>query len=38
MKLTIHRGSKEIGGIKAKLGIDLNDYFKHTDLMYDCWR
>lgn len=24
--------------IKAKLGIDLNDYFKHTDLMYNCWK
>jgi len=24
--------------IRAKLGIDLNDYFRHTDLMYDCWR
>jgi uncharacterized protein len=24
--------------IKARLGVDLSRYFKHTDLMYDCWR
>jgi uncharacterized protein YprB with RNaseH-like and TPR domain len=24
--------------IRAKLGLDLRACFKHTDLMYDCWR
>ena len=24
--------------INAKLGVNLNECFKHTDLMYDCWR
>ena len=24
--------------IKVKLGVNLTDCFKHTDLMYDCWR
>lgn len=34
-----YNGSRfDIPFIKAKLGIDLNDYFKHTDLMYDCWK
>ncbi len=23
--------------LKAKLGIDLKEKFKHTDLMYNCW-
>jgi uncharacterized protein YprB with RNaseH-like and TPR domain len=34
-----YNGSRfDLPFIKAKLGIDLKDYFKHTDLMYDCWR
>jgi uncharacterized protein YprB with RNaseH-like and TPR domain len=24
--------------IAARLGVDLRACFKHTDLMYDCWR
>jgi uncharacterized protein YprB with RNaseH-like and TPR domain len=24
--------------IKAKFAVDLKQSFKHTDLMYDCWR
>jgi uncharacterized protein len=24
--------------IREKLGIDLNAHFRHTDLMYDCWK
>ena len=24
--------------IREKLGVDLNDYCTHKDLMYDCWR
>ena len=24
--------------IEAKLGIDVTDYVKHRDLMYDCWQ
>jgi hypothetical protein len=24
--------------IKKRLNLDLNLYFKHRDLMYDCWR
>jgi uncharacterized protein YprB with RNaseH-like and TPR domain len=34
-----YNGSRfDLPFIKAKLGIDLKDYFKHNDLMYDCWR
>jgi uncharacterized protein YprB with RNaseH-like and TPR domain len=34
-----YNGSRfDLPYIKTKLGIDLNDFFKHTDLMYDCWR
>ena len=34
-----YNGSRfDLPFIKTKLGIDLNDYFRHTDLMYDCWR
>ena len=34
-----YNGSRfDLPFIKAKLGIDLNGCFKHTDLMYDCWR
>ena len=34
-----YNGSRfDLPFIEAKLGIDLKDRFKHTDLMYDCWR
>ncbi|MHC4124083.1 MAG: ribonuclease H-like domain-containing protein [Planctomycetota bacterium] len=34
-----YNGSRfDLPFIKAKLRIDLKDCFKHTDLMYDCWR
>ena len=34
-----YNGSRfDLPFIKAKLGINLNKCFKHTDLMYDCWR
>ncbi|GAF98627.1 unnamed protein product [marine sediment metagenome] len=34
-----YNGSRfDLPFIKTKLGIDLKDSFKHTDLMYDCWR
>lgn len=34
-----YNGSRfDLPFIKAKLGVDLNVCFKHTDLMYDCWR
>ncbi|MHC4106222.1 MAG: ribonuclease H-like domain-containing protein [Planctomycetota bacterium] len=34
-----YNGSRfDLPFIKAKLGIDLKQCFKHTDLMYDCWR
>ena len=34
-----YNGSRfDLPFIKAKLRIDLKEYFKHTDLMYDCWR
>jgi uncharacterized protein YprB with RNaseH-like and TPR domain len=34
-----YNGSRfDLPFIKAKLGTDLNNSFKHTDLMYDCWR
>jgi uncharacterized protein YprB with RNaseH-like and TPR domain len=34
-----YNGSRfDLPFIKAKLGIDLNDSFRHIDLMYDCWR
>jgi len=34
-----YNGSRfDLPFINAKLGIDLNRLFKHTDLMYDCWR
>ena len=33
-----YNGSRfDLPFIKTKLGIDLNDYFRHTDLMYDYW-
>ena len=34
-----YNGSRfDLPFIKAKLGVDLKPCFKHTDLMYDCWR
>jgi len=34
-----YNGSRfDLPFIRAKLGLDLRGYFKHTDLMYDCWR
>ena len=34
-----YNGSRfDLPFIKAKLTVDLKQSFKHTDLMYDCWR
>jgi len=34
-----YNGSRfDLPFIKAKLAVDLKQSFKHTDLMYDCWR
>ncbi|UCC97021.1 MAG: ribonuclease H-like domain-containing protein [Phycisphaerales bacterium] len=34
-----YNGSRfDLPFIKARLGVDLKACFKHTDLMYDCWR
>ena len=34
-----YNGSRfDLPFIKARLGVDLNERFRHTDLMYDCWR
>ena len=34
-----YNGSRfDLPFIKAKLGLDLKNQFKHTDLMYYCWR
>ena len=34
-----YNGSRfDLPFMESKLGIDLKQYFKHTDLMYDCWR
>ena len=34
-----YNGSRfDLPFIAAKLGVDLKGCFKHTDLMYDCWR
>ncbi|MBN2182094.1 MAG: ribonuclease H-like domain-containing protein [Sedimentisphaerales bacterium] len=34
-----YNGSRfDLPFIKAHLGISLNDHFKHTDLMYGCWK
>jgi uncharacterized protein YprB with RNaseH-like and TPR domain len=34
-----YNGSRfDLPFIKTKLGIDLSDYFKHTDLMHNCWK
>lgn len=34
-----YNGSRfDLPFIQAKLGVNLKECFKHTDLMYDCWR
>jgi len=34
-----YNGSRfDLPFIAARLGVDLKRCFKHTDLMYDCWR
>ena len=34
-----YNGSRfDLPFIQARLGVDLRVCFKHTDLMYDCWR
>jgi uncharacterized protein YprB with RNaseH-like and TPR domain len=34
-----YNGSRfDLPFIEAQLGVDLSQCFKHTDLMYDCWR
>jgi len=34
-----YNGSRfDLPFIQARLGVDLRCSFKHTDLMYDCWR
>ena len=34
-----YNGSRfDLPFIKAKLAVDLKQWLKHTDLMYDCWR
>ncbi len=34
-----YNGSRfDLSLIESKLRIDLRQCFKHTDLMYDCWR
>lgn len=38
-ELYSYNGSRfDLPFIRAKLGVDLKQYFHHTDLMYDCWR
>ena len=38
-ELYSYNGSRfDLPFIEAKLGIGLKECFKHTDLMYDCWR
>ncbi|TFG49420.1 MAG: exonuclease [Candidatus Brocadiia bacterium] len=37
-RLYTYNGSRfDLPFIKSKLGIDLNEQFAHTDLMYNCW-
>jgi len=34
-----YNGSRfDLPFIKAKLAVDLNELFNHTDLMYNCWQ
>ena len=38
-ELYSYNGSKfDLPFISAKLGVNLKQYFRHTDLMYDCWQ
>ena len=38
-ELYSYNGSRfDLPFIRAKLGVDLKKCFRHTDLMYDCWR
>lgn len=38
-ELYSYNGSRfDLPFIRAKLGVDLTKCFRHTDLMYDCWR
>ena len=38
-QLYSYNGSRfDLPFIRTKLGVDLRKCFKHTDLMYDCWR
>ena len=38
-ELYSYNGSRfDLPFIRAELGVDLKKSFKHTDLMYDCWR
>jgi uncharacterized protein YprB with RNaseH-like and TPR domain len=38
-ELYSYNGSRfDLPFIRARLGVDLNKCFRHTDLMYDCWR
>jgi uncharacterized protein YprB with RNaseH-like and TPR domain len=38
-ELYSYNGSRfDLPFIHAMLGVDLNKCFRHTDLMYDCWR
>jgi len=38
-ELYSYNGSRfDLPFIETKLGVDLKQSFKHTDLMYDCWQ
>ena len=38
-ELCTYNGSRfDLPFIETKLRVDLKQRFKHTDLMYDCWR
>jgi len=38
-ELYSYNGSRfDLPFISVKLGVDLKKYFRHTDLMYGCWR
>ena len=38
-ELYTYNGSRfDLPFIKAKLGVDLRQYTRHTDLMYHCWK
>lgn len=39
MIIYTYNGSRfDLPFIKIRLGLDLVEYFKHHDLMYDCWQ